>query len=140
MGANPGNSALLNMTPRSSPRVLIAQTPDPLSAANEQYPPSFRPSLGEIQAHLFRKTATRLASTLTRASTHTLKGHPHQGNPEASVKHNPNLSDQPSTINHQPTTKQPPTSFEPSPMAASALISPPLGGCQCSRRFYLLKH
>jgi len=37
IGANPGNSALLDMTPRSSPKVLIAQTPNPLSAANEQY-------------------------------------------------------------------------------------------------------
>ena len=56
IGASSENSALLDMTPRSSPKVLIAQTPDPLSAANEQYPPSFRQSFSEIQAHLFRKT------------------------------------------------------------------------------------
>lgn len=41
IGANPGHSALLDMTPRSSPKVLIAQTPNPLSAANERTLHSF---------------------------------------------------------------------------------------------------
>lgn len=55
IGADPGDSALLYVASWSSPKVLMAQTPNPLSAANEQYAPPFRPSLGEMQARLINK-------------------------------------------------------------------------------------
>lgn len=89
IGANSGNSELLDMTPRSSPKVLIAQTPNLLSAASEQYAP-FRQSFGEVQARLFRKMATKSASNLPHAP---IKGHPHRSVSEATVEHSP--------INHQ---------------------------------------
>ena len=98
IGANPGHSVLLDMTARSSPKVLIAQTPNLLSAASEQYAP-FRQSFGEVQARLFRKMATKSASNLPHAP---IKGDPHRSDSEATVEHSP--------INHQhqPTTSQPP--------------------------------
>ena len=117
IGASSGNSALLDITPRSSPKVLMAQTPNPLSAANEQYTPSFRQSFGEVQARLFSKKTTRSASTfLPHAPSHTIKCRPYRSDPEATVEHNPNLSNQPSTINHQPVSSQ--VQWQPQPLSA----------------------
>ena len=45
IGADPGDSALLYVASWSSPKVLKAQTADPLSAVQEHVRPSFRPSL-----------------------------------------------------------------------------------------------
>lgn len=45
IGASSGSSALLDITPRSSPKVLMAQTPNPLSAANEPHHPFASPSV-----------------------------------------------------------------------------------------------
>ena len=126
IGANPGDSALLYVASWSSSKVLMAQTADPLSAVQEHVQPSFRPSLGEIQARLINRTAAGSASTLIRTPTHTLKCRPHQSDPEATVEHspiNPPTTSQP-PANHQLATIQLPTSAEPSPMAASALIGP----------------
>lgn len=126
IGANPGNSALLDMTPRSSPKVLIAQTPNPLSAANEQYAPPFRQSFGEVQARLFRKTAPGQHHTCHTPLLRAIHTGAFQKRP---LEHSPiNHQRQPTTsqplANYQPDTNQLPTSSEPSPMATSALIGP----------------
>lgn len=70
IGADPGDSALLYVASWSSPKVLMAQTADPLSAVQEHVHPSFRPSLGEMQARLINRTAAGSASTLIRLYSH----------------------------------------------------------------------
>lgn len=70
IGADPGDSALLYVASWSSPKVLKAQTADPLSAVQEHVHPSFRPSLGEMQARLINRTADGSASTLIRPYSH----------------------------------------------------------------------
>ena len=70
IGADPGDSALLYVASWSSPKVLMAQTADPLSAVQEHVHPSFRPSLGEMQARLINRTAAGSASTLIRPYSH----------------------------------------------------------------------
>lgn len=70
IGADPGDSALLYVASWSSPKVLMAQTADPLSAVQEHVHPSFRPSLGEMQARLINKTADGSASALIRPYSH----------------------------------------------------------------------
>ena len=70
IGADPGDSALLYVASWSSPKVLVAQTADPLSTVQEHVHPSFRPSLGEMQARLINRTAAGSASTLIRPYSH----------------------------------------------------------------------
>ena len=88
IGADPGDSALLYVASWSSPKVLMAQTADPLSAVQEHVHPSFRPSLGEMQARLINRTAAGSASTLIRLYSHAQMP-PHQSDPEATVEHSP---------------------------------------------------
>lgn len=132
IGANPGDSALLYVASWSSSKVLMAQTADPLSAVQEHVQPSFRPSLGEIQARLINRTAAGSASTLIRTPTHTLKCRPHQSDQEATVEHSP--------IN-PPTTSQPPTSHHPTTNQCRAKSNggispnrPRPGACKYRRR------
>ena len=49
---------------------LMAQTADPLSAVQEHVHPSFRPSIGEMQARLINRTAAGSASTLIHPYSH----------------------------------------------------------------------
>lgn len=70
IGADPGDSALPYVASWSSPKVLMAQTADPLSAVQEHVHPSYRPSLGEMQARLINRTAAGSASTLIHPYSH----------------------------------------------------------------------
>ena len=168
IGANPRHNALLAIHFIVIPKgPQDSNTRPAICCPGTCTTPSFRQSLGEIQSGLFKRTAARSASTLTRAPIQTLTGHPQRSNPEATVEQsqstnqpinqpinqptnqptnqstNQSTNHQPPTTNHQPptTNHQPPTTCQPVPSQVQWRHQPNQshsGACQYSRRFYLL--